>query len=270
MTDPHIVRYYQEFDEHSRLRGGHGELEFVRSMDLLGRHLPPAPARVLDIGGATGPYSEALAGRGYEMHLVDPMENHVEAARTRPGIASASVGDARELQWPDAFADAVLLMGPLYHLVEAAGRLRALREARRVLKPGGMIAAAAISRFASLLDGLHRGVVDDPRFQPILLRDLECGEHRNPGGAIEFFTTAYLHLPDRLACEMAEAGFAQPEVFAVEGPGWLTPDLEQRWADSGKREFLLDCLRRVEREPALMGVSAHLLVFAKAPDLAPR
>jgi 2-polyprenyl-3-methyl-5-hydroxy-6-metoxy-1,4-benzoquinol methylase len=81
MTGPQIVRYYQEFDENARLRGAHGELEFVRSMDLLGRHLPPAPARVLDIGGATGPYSEALAGRGYETHLVDPMENRVGTFR---------------------------------------------------------------------------------------------------------------------------------------------------------------------------------------------
>jgi SAM-dependent methyltransferase len=265
MTDSHIVRYYQQFDENSRLRGAYGELEFVRSMDLLGRHLPPVPARVLDVGGATGPYSEALAGRGYEMHLLDPMEAHVETARGRPGIVSALAGDARELPWPDEFADAVLLMGPLYHLTGTGERLRALREARRVLKPGGTIAAAAISRFASLLDALHRGLIDDPRFPPILLRDLECGEHRNPDGPIEFFTTAYFHLPDQLADELAEAGFAQPEVFAVEGPGWLTPDLEQRWADLEKRRFLLELLRRVEREPALMGASAHVLAFAKAP-----
>ena len=193
------------------------------------------------------------------------MENHVAAASARAGIASASVGDARKLEWPDASANAVLLMGPLYHLVDAGDRLRALREARRVLKPGGVIAAAAISRFASLLDGLHRGFIDHPSFPSILLQDLECGEHRNPSGVMDFFTTAYSHLPDRLAQEMAEAGFAEARVFAVEGPGWLAPGLEQRWADPAKREFLLDVLRRVEREPALMGASAHLLAFAKAP-----
>ena len=80
---------------------------------------------------------------------------------------SATLGDARKLAFPDRSADAVLLLGPLYHLTERADRLAALREARRVLRPGGVVFAAAISRFASLLDGLARDLLDDPDFRPI-------------------------------------------------------------------------------------------------------
>jgi SAM-dependent methyltransferase len=89
-----------------------------------------------------------------------------EAAATRPRItfASAEVGDARALRLADASADAVLLLGPLYHLPERAGRLKALAEARRVRRPGAMVLAAAISRLASTLDGLRGGYLADPSF----------------------------------------------------------------------------------------------------------
>jgi ubiquinone/menaquinone biosynthesis C-methylase UbiE len=263
MTDPEIVRYYESFDEHSRLTKSHGQLEFARSMDVFERHLPPPPARVLDIGGATGPYSRALADRGYEVHLLDLMPRHVEAARTRSGIASSIAGDARCLPWPDNLADAVLLMGPLYHLCTAEDRLQALREARRVAKPGGIVVAAAISRFASLLDGLHRGLIDDPRFPPIIRQDLETGNHRNPTGTVDFFTTAYFHRPEDLADEMESAGLRDTELFAVEGPVWIAPDFEQRWSDATKRTLLLDLVRKVEQEPALLGMSLHLLAISR-------
>jgi ubiquinone/menaquinone biosynthesis C-methylase UbiE len=264
MAEAEVAHYYRDFDEHSRLTSAFGQLEFVRTMELLLRHLPPPPALVLDIGGGTGPYSEALAQRGYETHLLDAVEQHVEAAKARASIANALVGDARKLPWADQFAEAVLLMGPMYHLEEVADRKAALREARRVLKPGGLLAAAAISRFASLLDGLARGFISDPLFQTILIRDLDSGEHRNTTGNIDFFTTAHFHLPGELEDEILEAGFDSATVFAVEGLGCCAWELEKLWADREKREFLLDVLQRVERQPSILGASPHLLVCARA------
>jgi ubiquinone/menaquinone biosynthesis C-methylase UbiE len=264
MADAQVAQYYAEFDEHSRLSNAFGKLEFERTMELLLRHLPPPPALVLDIGGGTGPYSEALGQRGYETHLLDPVAKHVETAKLRSGVTTAVVGDARELDWPDKFAEAVLLLGPLYHLVDRPDRLAALREARRVLKPGGVLAAAGISRFASLLDGLARGFVYDPRFQPILIEDLKSGDHRNTTDNIEFFTSTHFHLPNELADEVETAGFVDATVFPVEGLAYLAAGLEESWADADKREFLLELLRRTEREESILGASPHLLVCARA------
>lgn len=265
MADPSVASYYTEFDEHSRLTSSFGQLEFLRTMELLSRNLPPPPAVVLDIGGGTGPYSEALGKLGYETHLLDAMPKHIETAKLRSAVASVVVGDARELNWPDKFAEVVLLLGPLYHLAGPSDRNTALREARRVLKPGGVLVGAAISRFASLVDGLARGFVDDLRFQSILLKDLGSGDHLNTTDNIDFFTSAHFHLPSELVGEILEAGFIDARVFPVEGLAFLASNLTTMLADGEKREFLLEVLRRTEGEASILGASPHLLVFARRP-----
>jgi ubiquinone/menaquinone biosynthesis C-methylase UbiE len=269
---PEVLRFYDLADEASRLDADYFPLERARTQDVVMRHLPAPPARVLDVGGAAGAYSYWLAARGYEVHLVDPVEKHVrqarEAAASHPApLAGATVGDARSLDRADASVDAVLLLGPLYHLPEKPDRLAALREARRVLRPGGWLFAAGISRFASLLDGLRTGkVFDAPAFAAIVERDLEDGRHLNETGTMEFFTTAYFHRPEELAGEASEAGFESPVVHALEGPGAFLPDFAVRWTSSEERAVLLRFLARVEREPALLGASPHLLAVARRPS----
>src|SRR5687767_5696858 len=150
-----ILDYYQAGMEAARLGRHGGILERARTMDILERHLPPPPARILDVGGGPGEYSLWLARRKYEVRLIDPVPLHVEQARgaaERAGVVmEAEIGDARRLSEEDGSADVVLLMGPLYHLTERVDRVAALAEARRVVRPGGVVLAVGISRFASLL-----------------------------------------------------------------------------------------------------------------------
>jgi ubiquinone/menaquinone biosynthesis C-methylase UbiE len=264
-----VAAYYALGLERDRLATGPGALELARTQALLERYLPPPPAVVADVGGGPGRYAVWLAERGYRVHLVDPVPLHVEqariAARGRSGapLASAEVGDARALRLPDANADAVLLLGPLYHLAERAERLQALSEARRVCRHGGVIIAAAISRFASTLDGLRGGYLEDPTFADMAAGDRRDGLHRNPIGDPAYFTTAYFHRPEELAAEFAAAGLAHEATLAVEGPGWLLPDLDARLADERRRGVLLAALAALEVEPTLLGVSAHLLAVAR-------
>jgi SAM-dependent methyltransferase len=267
-----VLGYYALGGERGRLDEAYFPLERERTRELVRRHLAPPPGVVLDVGGAAGAYALWLAEGGYEVHLVDPVPLHVEqaaeASRAREAgrLASARVGDARRLDFADGTADAVLLLGPLYHLTARGHRLAALAEARRVLKPGGVLFAAGISRFASLLDGLRGAVFDHDAFARIVLRDLEDGQHRNETGLTAFFTTAYFHAPDELAAEVRAAGFALAGLFAVEGPGAFVPDFARRWADPTSRARLLDLVRRVEREPALLGASPHLLAVGRVPE----
>jgi ubiquinone/menaquinone biosynthesis C-methylase UbiE len=259
-----IIGYYQEVAEEGRLATGPFQLEFARTKEVVLRFLPPAPATILDVGGAAGAYALWLAEMGYQVHLIDPVPRLVEEARRRSEASSnriqtCQVGDARDLPFSDGTADAVLLLGPLYHITETAERLCALREVYRVLQPGGVVFAAAISRYASALDGLARDLFVDPSFAAIVQQDLERGQHRNETGKWDYFTTAYFHRPDELQAEVVSAGFTCQGVFGLEGPGWILSDFDARWADPRKREDLLRVARALEKETSIVGLSAHLL-----------
>jgi ubiquinone/menaquinone biosynthesis C-methylase UbiE len=264
-----IIRHYGDADEASRLHGGWFQLEQARTQELILRHLPPAPATIIDAGGGAGVYACWLAARGYQVHLIDPVPKHIEQARAASArqpehpLASAEVGDARHLVQGDAGADAVLLLGPLYHLVEKEDRLAALREVRRVLRSGGVVWGAGISRFASLFDSLSSGFFADPAFAPILARDLEDGQHRNPTDNLIYFTDAYLHRPGELSREFLAAGFQVVEVVAIEGPGWLARNFDRLWNDPAQRERLLTVVRKVEREASVLGASSHIMAIGR-------
>jgi ubiquinone/menaquinone biosynthesis C-methylase UbiE len=263
---PEVLAFYDRAPEESRLEGGVFRLEFARTQEILTRVLRPPPARVADVGGGAGPYSAWLADLGYEVHLLDASARLIEEARRRDAlrdrrIASIVTGDARALPFDAGAVDAVLLMGPLYHLPEPEDRRRALREARRVLIPGGVLAAAAISRYASALSGLTLRLAGDPVFVGMRDRELADGRHVNDTGRLDYFTTAYMHKPGELQGELEACGFDGVQVLGVEGPGWMLPDFDSHWEDAALRHELMNVARRLEAEPSILGASAHLLAI---------
>jgi hypothetical protein len=195
--EPDLVRFYTtHYVEDDRLRmSPHGRLELARTRELLRRRLGAGARR----GRGTGVHARGLVEDGYQVHLVDLVPEHAAQATSIDGITT-SVGDARRLEQPDGSVDAVLLPGPLYHLVSRRNRL----------------------------------------------------------------TTASLHLPDELAGELHDAGLRDVEVLGVEGP--TGPALDAHGLD--RLEDLLPaavrCARIVERDPALIAASAHLLAFGRA------
>jgi ubiquinone/menaquinone biosynthesis C-methylase UbiE len=159
----------------------------------------------------------------------------------------------------------VLLLGPLYHLPERKERLTALREARRVLRPGGRLFAAAISRFAALLDLLvNWDKMHEPGVFELVEESVRTGVFAGPGEE-GLFTTSYFHLPSELSEELSQAGFQDVEVFQVEGPGFLVSGFTDRWNDPVRKKTLLRAARLVEREPEMLAASSHLLAVARLP-----
>jgi ubiquinone/menaquinone biosynthesis C-methylase UbiE len=261
-----ILEYYGEGKEAERLTRGIGPLELARTQELLLRFLPPPPAVICDVGGGPGTYTFWLAELGHAVHLVDVTPLHIEQARQRaaqpgsPQPASMEQGDARGLRFADGAADAVILHGPLYHLTEHADRLAALGEARRVLRPGGVLLAFAIGHFASTIVGLLRGWVFDDEYLGMVTQEIATGQHRRPPRWPGAFTTAYFHRPEQLRAEIEAAGLACEGVVAVQGPAWMVPDFEASWQDPDKRAAILQIARLAEHEPVS---SPHMVAVAR-------
>lgn len=264
-----VIEFYTGYDERSRLTDEFS-LERLRTQEVLSRFLGDQPLRILDVGGAAGAYSFWLATLGHRVSLVDLTPKHILQAQERNADSSAkldhiAVGDATSLEFADHSFDLVLLMGPLYHLQERERRVKALREALRVLKPHGKLVLACISRFASLVDGFQFNLVQDPLFRSILDQDLISGNHNNRTGNPSYFTDAYLHLPEEIVEEARLAGAPSCRLYAVEGVGSILPQIEARLVDPGFRAYLLEKIRQTEEEPSLLGLSSHILGVVSAP-----
>lgn len=258
------MRFYGvTVDEGDRLRtSADGRMELARTQELLRRFLPPAPARVLDVGGATGVHAEWLVEDGYDVHLVDPVPRHVEQASA---VCRATVGDARALREPDDSYDVVQLLGPLYHLPDASDRHRALTEACRVVKPGGLVAAAAINRYASLFEHVSYAHLYKERMRESISEILRTGVYHGERG----FTLAYFHRAEELVAELSAVGVTDVQVFGIEGPAWsLVKTAEQQPGEGPTEDLIASAMtaaRLAEPYPELLAASSHLLAVGFAP-----
>jgi ubiquinone/menaquinone biosynthesis C-methylase UbiE len=268
MINKEILEHYEAGIEFERLSKELYLIERIRTQEIITRYLRKTPIKILDVGGGTGFYSFWLGGLNNEVHLLDPVSGHIKEAKSyseksKKFLASIEVGEARQLKHKDNYFDLILLFGPLYHITERSERLRALSEAKRVLKPGGVCLCVGISRYASTLDGYFRNFVDDPRFVEIMNQDLKNGQHRNPTDNLQYFTTAFVHEPEEFKMEIIESGFRFEKLIAIDSFGWLIPALGNKLNNLRYRETLLQSIRMIEEKTSLMGISAHIMGVAK-------
>lgn len=258
--DPALEKFYSEGSEQERLSSC--KLEKDRTLQILKRFLPSSPAIILDIGGAAGVYAFLLAEMGYEVHLIDPIALHIQQAKDTAKnkkfkLSSYSVGDARHLEQKDNSVDAVLLLGPLYHLIKEEDRYKALKEAYRVLKPGGILFSAAITRFASFMDAMHKKVV---AFKSrVIENEFKTGIHEKIS---EGFSFAYLHHPNELKEELQKNGFEKVTIRAIEGPVWDKHSIDALSENEEEWKKVLMFLEQIETEETILGASAHIMGIA--------
>jgi SAM-dependent methyltransferase len=252
--DERVQIYYgEEFAESERLttRSAQGRLEHQRTQELI-RAVVPAGSRVLDVGGATGVHAAPLAADGYVVHLLDPVASQVETA-ARHGSFEARVGDARDLPFDDDTFDAVLLLGPLYHLAGKDDRLLALREAVRVVRQGGHVLAAAIPRASR-----HAAVTLTREIpHPYPAEWIALLEHGRPdrGGR---FPGGHFHTGAELEVELAAAGLEEVAVVGIEGPAGLALEVLGDPAPEVYDAALI-LARSTGSLPGIRDLSSHLL-----------
>lgn len=267
--ETYVRAYYQTGVERDRLDSALGVVEFERTKEIVGRHIPAPPATIADIGGGPGRYAVWMAGLGYDVIHRDVVSLHVEQAReaaTASGVTiDAGDEDARSLDLSDESVDSVLLLGPLYHLTHRRDRIVALREARRIVRPGGTVFAAAISRWVPRLHGMVALKVYE-QFPQVndLIEGVERSGRLPPLSEAGF--AGFCHRPSQLRSEVRAAGLDVVDLVNVEGIAFALPDLDERLESDTGRAVVLDAARALERVPELLGMGPHLLITARRQD----
>jgi ubiquinone/menaquinone biosynthesis C-methylase UbiE len=266
----HVRDYYDSFGEREweRLTNAEdGALEFAVTQRAIADYLP-AGARILDIGGGPGRYSLWLAERGHHVTLADFSPVLIALAREKVAASSAGalvdeivVADARDLsRWTDGTFDAVLALGPFYHLTDAADRDLAARELSRVLRSDGLAFVAVMPRYAFLRRTLaipdERRHLASPAFVARVLVD-GVFENDIPGR----FTGGYGVRPGEVEPFFVRHGFAMRALLATQS---IVPDLQEPLAalalsDPDTHRATMDTLVHLADDPSILGTANHLL-----------
>lgn len=270
-----VQRFYdvnaeREWERLTFEREPHRWLEFRVAMHLLEKYLPPAPARVLDVGGGPGRYAIALAERGYCVTLFDLSGESLALARryaAEAGVADRLAGYeqgcATDLsRFPDGEFDAALVMGPLYHLIEEADRLAVVRESLRVLRSGGLVAAAIINHLGVARSAATELV--DWLATPDALKIVRCYVNEAPSRDGAGFTEAYFAHPLELRGWYEAAGAETLTLAAQEGVAGGQRDACRSLVENPAawKNFVQIVLATCE-DPTIAGGSEHTLYIGR-------
>lgn len=267
MTNFDKVRnYYKSFDEQNRLLSSNsGRLEFETTMEILKKYLPEK-ATVLDLGGGAGAYSFPLAAEGYEVYLADLSEELIgkakEYGRTQDACPIAyDVRNATNLgAYKDEQFDVVILLGPLYHLLEESERKQCVSEIRRVLKPGGLVIAGFIPRLSGSI-----GIVDRYFNHPgqvnenILQRVFETGQFSN---LLDVgFQEGYYPSVDEIEELFSTYGFDKKLIRSLRGFGYEKEDALYRLEMENPEMFktAMKLLNDTSEQKAIIEMCGHAI-----------
>ncbi|EAQ42240.1 class I SAM-dependent methyltransferase [Polaribacter sp. MED152] len=262
-----LENFYNKASEETRLEKGMGIFEFERIKELLTRHISKPNCTIVDVGGGTGKYSEWLAKEGHDVHLIEPVAKHIKLAQKRAyklkNKFTVTLGEARNLPLKPELADIVILHGPLYHLQKREDRIIAIKEAKRVLKKGGIVLAFAINATASTVVGLMNGMIHANSFFEMCKEELTSGIHNAPKDFPFLLTDAYYHKPTDLKSEFLENDFEILNLFAVEGMIWLDNEYFANMLDKKKSKTLKALQKLTENDEYLLPFSPHMMIAAR-------
>ncbi len=251
MALSNIEKHYNKHPEDLRLQRRHGIVEFETTMYHLRRFLHPGD-RLLDIGAGTGRYTSALMAEGYEVKAVELVRRNINVFLEREPTADVVQGDARHMPFlPTASADVTLLLGPLYHLIGDEEKLKALAEAKRVTKPGGIIFVAYLMNEYSILSYCF----DEDRISGLMERGAVNEDFHIQAQADELYD--YLRLDDINRLNR-QAGLKRVTTFSPDGPADFMRTRLNQMSDETFSLFL-QYQKRMSERPDLIGAGSHVV-----------
>ncbi|BDW93859.1 class I SAM-dependent methyltransferase [Muricauda ruestringensis] len=271
LINRNIELFYNKASEETRLNKGMGVFEFERVKCLIEQFITEPALKIIDVGGGTGKYSEWLARKGHEVHLVEPVEKHLKLAQNRArkikNKYSVHQGESRNLKFQNNYADLIILHGPLYHLQKKEDRVLTIKEAKRVVKNKGIILGFAINYTASTLVGLLNGLIHNKFFFEMCKEELTTGIHNPPENFPWLLAEAYYHNPAELKEEFLDQELEYLNTYAVEGMAWLDKDFFSNITNNKRKTNLLELINVTQNDSYLLPFSPHMMIAAQKKNI---
>ncbi|MBQ3665776.1 MAG: methyltransferase domain-containing protein [Lachnospiraceae bacterium] len=253
-----IEKYYNKFNEDKRLLRRHGNVEYVTSMKYIHDYLDEEKqSRIIDIGAGTGRYSVALANEGYDVTAVELVKYNLGILKSKGANVKAYQGNALKLsRFEDESFDMALLFGPMYHLCRFEDKVKALKEAVRVTKTGGVILVAYVMNEYSIIT---YGFKENQILKAIEEGKVTSDFRVNPSQEDLY---DYVRLEEINALNHAVANVERIKIISADGPAdYLRPVLNKMDEETYHRfiEYHLATCERME----LIGAAAHTVDILK-------
>ena len=234
--------YSNDYDESNRHQDPFGRIQEIRTRQLLLRYLGDRKS-ILDVGGATGVYAFFLADHGFDVSLIDIAENHTRQARQINAGRSHKLtdiihADIQEIELANKY-DAIILHGPLYHIVDRPKRIKLLKKLSSILTPNGLILGFCINRYAGYFYGVRSGKILDRAYQKSVLNEIKTGvRHMAPGW--------YFHTPAEIVAEYEEASLSVVAIKGVTSQIWMLPEVDQILSTNEGLEKIISLAEQLE------------------------
>ncbi len=256
MNEKELINYYNKFNEDKRLDRRHGIVEYTTTMKYIHNYLKDKNSKIIEVGAGSGKYSIALSNEGYDVTAIELVKHNLMTLRSKSSNVTSYLGNALDLsRFKDNTFDMVLLLGPMYHLISDTNKLKALQEAKRIVKDTGVILISYyMNEYAILIHGFR-----DNNIKEAISNHLVTSNYHIISKEHDLYSMVRLedinHYKDTL-------NLKRLKIIAQDGPADYFRKIINQMDQETFDLFLDYHLKTCEREE-LLGASSHILDILK-------